>query len=227
MKRYEIFLFCLVLFYLTGSVFAQPAPRVNTNPVPQGERFGFTGPQAPGFQAPELQKPADRHPPVNRLESSRPPRPADRPEVTAPQRRAPKAPDAKAPTDRRAPAHPQRPEAKAPADHRAPDGTQRPQVTTYPLEVPTQTATVTQVRTFPARTPVLMKGNLVMAVAHNLYTFRDSSGEINVRIGPIEWQRLGSNIGPSDTVEILGALFKDEKDASKAPEVHVRNIKKL
>jgi uncharacterized protein (TIGR00156 family) len=220
MKRYAIFLACLVLFYITGNVFAQPTPRVNTNPVPQGttERFGFTGPQAPGYQAPDPQKPADR--PVNRLESSRPPKPADHPEFTGPQRpgdrRAPNAhPEAKAPTDRRAPAHPQRPEPKG------------PQVTTYPLEVPTQTATVTQVRTFPARTPVLMKGNLVIAVAHNLYTFRDSSGEINVRIGPREWQRLGANIGPSDTIEITGVLFKDEKDASKAPEVHVRNIKKL
>jgi uncharacterized protein (TIGR00156 family) len=72
-----------------------------------------------------------------------------------------------------------------------------------------------------------MKGNLVLAVTPNLYTFRDSSGEINVRIGPREWQRLGANIGPSDTVEIIGAPFKDEKDTSKAPEVFVRSIKKL
>jgi uncharacterized protein (TIGR00156 family) len=113
-----------------------------------------------------------------------------------------------------------------------------PQVSTYPLPPPepkeqfgftgpSQTVTAVQARTFNNRTPVILKGNIVMALGQDLYTFRDASGEITVRIGPREWQLLGANIGPSDTIEISGELHKDQKDTSRAPEVHARSIRKL
>jgi uncharacterized protein (TIGR00156 family) len=143
MKKYTIFLICLVLLFSTVSVFAQPvnrlpAPQVSTYPLPPpepNEQFGFTG--------------------------------------------------------------------------------------------PSQTVPVVQVRTLNNKTPVILKGNLVMALGHDLYTFRDSSGEITVRISQREWQLLGANIGPSDTIEISGELHKDQRDTQKAPEVHARIIRKL
>jgi uncharacterized protein (TIGR00156 family) len=143
MKKYTIFLICLVLLFSTVSVFAQPvnrlpAPQVSTYPLPPPEpteQFGFTG--------------------------------------------------------------------------------------------PSQTTPVVQARTYNNKTPVIVKGNIVMALGHDLYTFRDSSGEITVRIGLREWQNLGANIGPSDTIEIDGVLRKDQRDTTKAPEVHAINIRKL
>lgn len=117
-------------------------------------------------------------------------------------------------------------------------GAQTPQVSTYPLPAPepkeqfgftgpSQTVPVNQVRALNNKTPVILKGNIVMALGHDLYTFRDSSGDITVRISQREWQLLGANIGPNDTIEINGELHKDQRDTSRAPEVHARTIRKL
>jgi uncharacterized protein (TIGR00156 family) len=115
---------------------------------------------------------------------------------------------------------------------------QTPQVSTYPLPPPepteqfgftgpSQTVPVVQARTLNNKTPVILRGNIVIALGHDLYTFRDSSGDITVRISQREWQILGANIGPSDTIEISGELHKDQRDTSKSPEVHARTIRKL
>ncbi|MCL2180073.1 MAG: NirD/YgiW/YdeI family stress tolerance protein [Treponema sp.] len=105
-----------------------------------------------------------------------------------------------------------------------------------------QTVTVTQVRTFGHKMPVVMTGNLVQFYGgKDLYIFRDVSGDIIVKIGPKEWQNLwyqGISIEPSDTIEIFGEVHWPKHNHRNfygpagqgfqiAPEVHVRFIKKV
>jgi len=92
---------------------------------------------------------------------------------------------------------------------------------------PSQIVPVAQAQTYTHRSPVIITGNLVLAIGHDLYTFRDSSGEITVRIGPREWEILGSNISPSDTVEISGEVHRDQIDGQRTPEIHARFIRKV
>ncbi|MDR0312874.1 MAG: NirD/YgiW/YdeI family stress tolerance protein [Treponema sp.] len=52
---------------------------------------------------------------------------------------------------------------------------------------------------------VILTGNIVNALQQiNNYTFRDSSGEITIDIGPKEWR--GLSVGVSDRVEIYGEV---------------------
>jgi uncharacterized protein (TIGR00156 family) len=55
---------------------------------------------------------------------------------------------------------------------------------------------------------VVLTGNIVYSLPQpNDYTFRDSSGEITIDIGPKEWR--GLSVGESDIVEISGELKKE------------------
>jgi len=94
----------------------------------------------------------------------------------------------------------------------------------YGFTGPVRTVTVEQAKSFDHRTPVVITGAIVQAIGGDLYTFRDSSGEITLRIGPREWYMLSSNIGPSDKIEISGELHRDWQ---RAPEIHARYIRKL
>ena len=67
--------------------------------------------------------------------------------------------------------------------------------------------TVEQARTYGHGAPVIITGNLVMAIGHNRFTFRDSSGEMTIHIGQREWAFFGSTIGPEDTIEISGEVW--------------------
>ena len=87
-----------------------------------------------------------------------------------------------------------------------------------------QIVTVAQAQTFTNRTPVVISGSIVKAIGDDLYTFRDTSGEIIIRIGPREWELFGSIISPSNTIEIIGELHRDERDWQRGPEIHARNI---
>jgi len=93
-----------------------------------------------------------------------------------------------------------------------------------------QTVSVTQARTYGHRVPVALTGNLVQFYGgRDLYMFRDSSGEMLVKIGPKEWQNLwyqGISITPSDTIEIFGEVHWP-KHSWGTPEVHVRFIRKI
>jgi uncharacterized protein (TIGR00156 family) len=51
---------------------------------------------------------------------------------------------------------------------------------------------------------VILTGNLVSALRHNNYTFRDLSGEITVDIGSKEWR--GLSVSVSDRLEIFGEV---------------------
>jgi uncharacterized protein (TIGR00156 family) len=55
---------------------------------------------------------------------------------------------------------------------------------------------------------VVLTGNIVYSLPkHHDYSFRDSSGEITINIGPKEWRGLSA--GVSDTVEISGEVKKE------------------
>jgi len=55
---------------------------------------------------------------------------------------------------------------------------------------------------------VVLTGNIVFSLPQlNDYTFRDTSGEITVDIGPKEWR--GLSVGVSDRVEISGEVKKE------------------
>jgi len=97
----------------------------------------------------------------------------------------------------------------------------------YGFTGPVRTVTVEQAKTYANKTPVIVTGNIVQAIGGDLYIFRDSSGDITLRIGPREWFALGSNIGPSDRIEISGELHRDKKDWYRAPEIHARYIRKV
>jgi uncharacterized protein (TIGR00156 family) len=94
----------------------------------------------------------------------------------------------------------------------------------YGFTGPVRTVTVEQAKTYAHRTPVIVTGTIAQAIGGDLYLFRDSSGEIILRIGPREWYALGSNISPSDNIEISGELHKDWQ---RDPEIHARYIRKM
>jgi uncharacterized protein (TIGR00156 family) len=97
----------------------------------------------------------------------------------------------------------------------------------YGFTGPVRTVTIEQAKTYAHRTPVIVTGNIVQAIGGDLYIFRDSSGEIILRIGLREWYALGSNISPSDKIEISGELHRDPRDWQRAPEIHARYIRKI
>jgi uncharacterized protein (TIGR00156 family) len=105
-----------------------------------------------------------------------------------------------------------------------------------------QHVTVEQVKNYANETPVIVTGNLVQAIGGDSFIFRDSSGTINMRIGPREWEIYGSRISMSDFIEISGELHRDQGgnlrpagsvevpgDRQRSPEIHIhaRYIGKL
>ncbi|MDR2575704.1 MAG: NirD/YgiW/YdeI family stress tolerance protein [Treponema sp.] len=94
----------------------------------------------------------------------------------------------------------------------------------YGFTGPSQTVTVAQAQAYGHKTPVIIKGNIVQALGGDLYTFRDSSGDIVLRIGRKEWQYYGTTISPSDTIEISGEVHRKYW---QQPEVHARFIRKI
>jgi uncharacterized protein YdeI (BOF family) len=57
-----------------------------------------------------------------------------------------------------------------------------------------QVVPVVQAWTYAHRTPILLQGNIVQFYGgRDLYIFRDSSGDVLVKIGPKEWQNQRSN----------------------------------
>jgi len=68
--------------------------------------------------------------------------------------------------------------------------------------------TLNEARNLPHDSWVVLTGNIVFSLPQpNNYTFRDSSGEIIIDIGPKEWR--GLSVGASDKVEISGEVKKE------------------
>jgi uncharacterized protein (TIGR00156 family) len=66
-------------------------------------------------------------------------------------------------------------------------------------------ATVNEARGLPNDSWVVLTGNIIYSLPPpNDYTFRDSSGEITIDIGPKEWR--GLSVGEGDRVEISGEV---------------------
>jgi len=70
-------------------------------------------------------------------------------------------------------------------------------------------------------TPVMLVGNIIQSIGEDLYTFKDSSGEITVRIKHGDWK--GLSIEASDGVVIAGYV-KSRSDGQI--EIDVKMISK-
>ena len=89
-----------------------------------------------------------------------------------------------------------------------------------------QTVTVAQSQAFNDKTPVIIRGIIIQAIGGDNYIFRDSSGDIILKIGSREWMTFGSTIGPSDTIEISGEVHRDKKNRSDI-HIHAVSIRKI
>jgi len=68
--------------------------------------------------------------------------------------------------------------------------------------------TINEARNLPHDSWVVLSGNIIFSLPPpNEYTFRDTSGEITIDIGPKEWR--GLSVGVSDKVEISGEVKKE------------------
>jgi len=94
----------------------------------------------------------------------------------------------------------------------------------YGFTGPSKSVPVSQAQSYGDKSPVIITGNIVQAIGGDMYLFRDSSGEILLKIGPREWQYYGSTISPSDTIEISGEVHRR---IWQQPEVHARFIRKI
>ncbi|EHL2318695.1 YgiW/YdeI family stress tolerance OB fold protein [Escherichia coli] len=66
---------------------------------------------------------------------------------------------------------------------------------------------VAQAKTFRDDAWVVMEGNIIRQVGHELYEFRDNSGTVYVDIDDKRW--LGQSITPTNKVRIEGEVDKD------------------
>ena len=79
----------------------------------------------------------------------------------------------------------------------------------YGFTGPSQTVTVAQVKSFRHKTPAILTGNIVSFLGGDRYLFRDSSGDIVIKIKRNRW--WGVTAGPSDRVEIGGELKREKR----------------
>ena len=71
-----------------------------------------------------------------------------------------------------------------------------------------QPVTIGEAKNYPHDSWVVITGNIVSSLPGGIhFTFRDTSGEIPVEIGPKEWRGLSA--ATSDTVEICGEIKKE------------------
>jgi uncharacterized protein (TIGR00156 family) len=92
-----------------------------------------------------------------------------------------------------------------------------------------QAVPVVQAWAYGHKMPIVIQGSIIQFYGgKDLYIFRDSSGDVLIKIGNKEWQNLwfqGITISAADTIEIYGEVHWPKN--SYMPEVHVRYIKKL
>ncbi|WP_428945340.1 YgiW/YdeI family stress tolerance OB fold protein [Pantoea sp. FN060301] len=80
---------------------------------------------------------------------------------------------------------------------------------------------VAQAKTLRDDAWVVLEGNIVRQVGHELYEFRDNSGTIHVDIDDKRW--LGQSATPTDKVRIEGEVDKDWNSV----EIDVKRIQVL
>ena len=85
-----------------------------------------------------------------------------------------------------------------------------------------QAVTVSQLQTLPTnKSYVTLAGNITQSVGRNSYTFKDTTGEINIKIGVHYW--WGLTIGPSDRVQILVEV---EKKRNGRMEIEAKGLRR-
>jgi len=66
---------------------------------------------------------------------------------------------------------------------------------------------VAQAKTFRDDAWVVLEGNIIRQIGHELYEFRDNSGSVYVDIDDKRW--LGQSVSSNDKVRIEGEIDKD------------------
>jgi uncharacterized protein (TIGR00156 family) len=74
---------------------------------------------------------------------------------------------------------------------------------------------VQQALSMPHEAAVSIRGNITQYLGRDDYTFADSSGTVEIKIGPQAW--MGQYVADSDTVVIQGEVKK-----GRSSEVHIR-----
>ena len=74
---------------------------------------------------------------------------------------------------------------------------------------PSMPVTVQQVvMTFPNKAPAVMSGHIVQHLGSDRYLFRDSTGDVMIKIKHNRW--WGMSVDPNDLVEIGGELKREK-----------------
>jgi uncharacterized protein (TIGR00156 family) len=72
-----------------------------------------------------------------------------------------------------------------------------------------QSTPVSSAKSLSDDTPIMLIGNIILSLGQDLYTFKDSSGEITVRIKQGDWK--GLSIEESDSIVIAGYVkYRDD-----------------
>lgn len=79
-------------------------------------------------------------------------------------------------------------------------------------------SSVAQVKSFRDDDWVILEGNIIRQVGHELYEFRDGSGTVYVDIDDKRW--MGKTVSPETKVRIEGEIDKDWNSV----EVDVKNL---
>ena len=86
-----------------------------------------------------------------------------------------------------------------------------------------QTVTVSQARTMPDDSLVILTGNIVQSLGRERFTFRDSTGDITIEVDRNLWLLLDLSVSPTDNVEIRGEIDIE----NRVREIDVKFIRKL
>ena len=79
--------------------------------------------------------------------------------------------------------------------------------------------TVSQVMNYQHDTAVLLVGNIINSVRKDIYTFKDNSGEILIKVGSKDWK--GLSVSPSDRLIISGHV---KQNRANQVEIDVKTI---
>jgi uncharacterized protein (TIGR00156 family) len=82
-------------------------------------------------------------------------------------------------------------------------------------------ATVERAKSMRDDAWVTLRGNIVERLSDDVYTFKDSTGTVNVDIDHKRWK--GVTVGPQDLVEIQGEVDKDWNSV----EIDVKQVSKV
>ena len=86
-----------------------------------------------------------------------------------------------------------------------------------------KTVTVSQAKTLPDDSLVILTGNIIQSLGVERFTFRDSTGDITIKIDRNLWLLLDLSVSANNSVEIRGKTDIQNRLA----EIDVKFIRKL